>query len=97
MFTLCCGCGSLLMSGCGHSAGHGSLCYSALVDRVGMASYPGSWSGYEARLNMAHLEHISIPFHKAPMYYRRANAAIIVYDITQEKSFNEARDWAKGL
>ena len=85
------------MSGCGHSAGRGSLCYSALVDRVGMASYPGSWSGYEARLNMAHLEHISIPFHKAPMYYRRANAAIIVYDITQEKSFNEARDWAKGL
>ena len=33
---------------------------------------------------------------KAPMYYRRANAAIIVYDITSEKSFDEAKQWIKG-
>ena len=30
------------------------------------------------------------------MYYRRANAALIVYDITREKSFDEAKDWVKG-
>lgn len=30
------------------------------------------------------------------MYYRRANAALIVYDITREKSFEEAKDWIKG-
>ena len=33
---------------------------------------------------------------QAPMYYRRANAALIVYDITREKSFDEAKDWVKG-
>lgn len=33
----------------------------------------------------------------APMYYRRANAAMIVYDITSEKSFEEAQTWAKEL
>ena len=32
----------------------------------------------------------------APMYYRRANAAMIVYDITREKSFQEAQEWVKG-
>ena len=32
----------------------------------------------------------------APMYYRRANAAMIVYDITREKSFQEAQEWIKG-
>ena len=31
------------------------------------------------------------------MYYRRANAALIVYDITREKSFDEAKDWVKGM
>lgn len=30
------------------------------------------------------------------MYYRRANAAIIVYDITSNKSFEEAKQWIKG-
>ena len=30
------------------------------------------------------------------MYYRRANAAVIVYDITSNKSFEEARSWIKG-
>ncbi len=33
---------------------------------------------------------------QAPMYYRRANAAIIVYDITSEKTFDEAMQWIKG-
>ena len=33
---------------------------------------------------------------QAPMYYRRANAAIIVYDITSENSFDEAMQWIKG-
>ena len=33
---------------------------------------------------------------QAPMYYRRANAAMIVYDITREKSFDEAQEWVKG-
>ncbi len=32
----------------------------------------------------------------APMYYRRANAALIVYDITREKSFDEAKEWVRG-
>ena len=30
------------------------------------------------------------------MYYRRANAAMIVYDITRESTFEEAREWVKG-
>ena len=30
------------------------------------------------------------------MYYRRANAAMIVYDITRDKSFQEAQEWVKG-
>ncbi|ORX92430.1 hypothetical protein K493DRAFT_146765, partial [Basidiobolus meristosporus CBS 931.73] len=29
----------------------------------------------------------------APMYYRGANAAIIVYDITNRKSFDEIGTW----
>ena len=32
----------------------------------------------------------------APMYYRRANAALIVYDITRGKSFDEAKEWVRG-
>ncbi len=32
----------------------------------------------------------------APMYYRRANAAIIVYDVTRESTFEEAKEWVKG-
>lgn len=31
------------------------------------------------------------------MYYRGANAAIIVYDITSEKSFEEAKRWISGV
>ena len=32
----------------------------------------------------------------APMYYRRANAAMIVYDVTRESTFEEAKEWVKG-
>lgn len=30
------------------------------------------------------------------MYYRRANAAVIVYDVSSERSFQEAQEWVKG-
>ena len=30
------------------------------------------------------------------MYYRKANAAMIVYDITNEKTFDEAKLWVNG-
>lgn len=33
----------------------------------------------------------------APMYYRNANAALCVYDITNRSSFNKAQDWIKEL
>jgi len=33
----------------------------------------------------------------APMYYRGAAAAIIVYDITSQPSFNRAKTWVKEL
>jgi len=33
----------------------------------------------------------------APMYYRNANAAIVVYDITQESSLERAKSWIKEL
>ncbi|CAH6718192.1 vacuolar protein sorting-associated protein 21 [[Candida] jaroonii] len=33
----------------------------------------------------------------APMYYRNANAALCVYDITSRSSFNKAQDWIKEL
>ena len=32
----------------------------------------------------------------APMYYRKANAAVIVYDITNPKSFDQAKEWVQG-
>lgn len=32
----------------------------------------------------------------APMYYRNANAALLVFDITQEHSFDAVRMWVKG-
>ena len=31
-----------------------------------------------------------------PMYYRRANAAIIVYDVTSEESFSQVTKWING-
>jgi len=33
----------------------------------------------------------------APMYYRGAAAALIVYDITSKESFNGAKEWIKEL
>ncbi|KAG7271929.1 hypothetical protein CRUP_027432 [Coryphaenoides rupestris] len=33
----------------------------------------------------------------APMYYRGAQAAIVVYDITNEESFVRAKNWVKEL
>uniref|UniRef100_A0A1X7TP29 Uncharacterized protein n=1 Tax=Amphimedon queenslandica TaxID=400682 RepID=A0A1X7TP29_AMPQE len=33
----------------------------------------------------------------APMYYRKANAAVIVYDVNNEKSFQEAKEWVKEV
>lgn len=33
----------------------------------------------------------------APMYYRKANAAMLVYDITSLESFYDIKDWVKEL
>lgn len=33
----------------------------------------------------------------APMYYRGAQAAIVVYDITNQESFNRAKTWVREL
>ena len=33
---------------------------------------------------------------QAPMYYRKANAAMLVYDITSLESFYDIKDWVKG-
>lgn len=33
----------------------------------------------------------------APMYYRNANAALCVYDITSQSSFQKAQDWINEL
>ena len=33
----------------------------------------------------------------APMYYRGAKAAVVVYDITDRKSFTKAQDWVNEL
>ncbi|XP_064610701.1 ras-related protein Rab-22A-like [Liolophura sinensis] len=33
----------------------------------------------------------------APMYYRGAAAAIVVYDVTKESSFHTVKDWVKEL
>jgi Ras-related protein Rab-21 len=32
----------------------------------------------------------------APMYYRGAHAAILVYDITSEESFLDMNSWVEG-
>ncbi|KAH8835657.1 GTP-binding protein RAB5 [Flagelloscypha sp. PMI_526] len=34
---------------------------------------------------------------KAPMYYRNANCAVVVYDITQSASLEKARTWIREL
>ncbi|KAI5120790.1 hypothetical protein M0805_002417 [Coniferiporia weirii] len=35
--------------------------------------------------------------YKAPMYYRNANCAVVVYDITQPASLEKARTWIREL
>ncbi|KAI5998057.1 GTP-binding protein RAB5 [Pisolithus albus] len=35
--------------------------------------------------------------YKAPMYYRNANCAVVVYDITQTSSLDKARTWIREL
>ncbi|KAF4573390.1 GTP-binding protein of the rab/ypt [Pleurotus pulmonarius] len=35
--------------------------------------------------------------YKAPMYYRNANCAVVVYDITQSASLEKARTWIREL
>jgi Ras-related protein Rab-5C len=37
------------------------------------------------------------PCFKAPMYYRNANCAVVVYDITQTASLEKARSWVREL
>jgi Ras-related protein Rab-21 len=38
------------------------------------------------------------PFNmQAPMYYRGASAAILVFDITSAESFEAVKDWVKEL
>ncbi|KAH9178876.1 GTP-binding protein RAB5 [Lactarius sanguifluus] len=37
------------------------------------------------------------PFTFAPMYYRNANCAVVVYDITQTASLEKARNWIREL
>ena len=34
---------------------------------------------------------------QAPMYYRNANCAVVVYDITQASSLEKARNWIREL
>ena len=33
---------------------------------------------------------------QAPMYYRKANAAMLVFDITSEESFDDMKTWVNG-
>ena len=33
----------------------------------------------------------------APMYYRNAKAAILVFDLSQEDSFEKAKEWLEDL
>lgn len=33
----------------------------------------------------------------APMYYRNANAALLVFDITQYHTFTAIKNWVKGM
>ena len=40
--------------------------------------------------------HLAFIF-QAPMYYRNANCAVVVYDITQSASLDKARTWIREL
>jgi Ras-related protein Rab-5C len=59
---------------------------------------------YLARTSHCSLWYASFLFHfvdliiaKAPMYYRNANCAVVVYDITQSASLEKARNWIREL
>ena len=57
-----------------------------------------TWDTY----NYYSVKFLSLPFllqyrSLLPMYYRNAAAAIIVYDITNEASFDILQDWIKEL
>ena len=32
-----------------------------------------------------------------PLYFRGSNAVIVVYDITRQKTFDDAKNWVKEL
>lgn len=40
---------------------------------------------------------LSPPLMQAPLYYRKANAALVLYDITKQASFEEAKGWVEGM
>lgn len=44
-------------------------------------------------LHFPHKTHL----YQAPMYYRNANCAVVVYDITQSASLEKARSWIREL
>ena len=43
------------------------------------------------------IEHIYRYHGLAPMYYRGANAAIVVYDISNQDTYTRAKNWVKEL
>lgn len=40
---------------------------------------------------------IHLPFQQTQSYYRGADSAIVVYDVTSVESFNHVRGWLKDL
>lgn len=58
---------------------------------AGEVSVNGTWPGIEAFFSAVL---ISVP--QAPMYYRGANAALLLYDITNAASFEDVRGWLEG-
>jgi GTPase SAR1 family protein len=48
---------------------------------------------------MSHLHEGIIQAHllQAPNYYRSANCALVLYDVTQSASFDKARSWVREL
>ncbi|RZC76996.1 hypothetical protein C5167_001162 [Papaver somniferum] len=62
-------------------------------DTAGQESSPVQWS-----FDCVHADHHLIRYAAlAPLYYRGAAVAVIVYDITNPESFSKARFWVKEL
>ena len=40
--------------------------------------------------------YITLDCIQAPMYYRKANAAMLIYDMTSSDSFYDIKDWVSG-